>query len=92
MLAAGWRRNRVTWLWILVCLLSVGAAAVGYSIGMFFQSATGALAETFAAGALLVMLTDSMIPEAFQHGRREAGLALVVGFGVALGISVLEVT
>jgi hypothetical protein len=31
-----------------------------------------------------------MIPEAFQHGRSEAGLALVFGFGLAVGISLLE--
>jgi ZIP family zinc transporter len=90
MLAAGWRRDRITWLWILVCVLSVAAAAIGYWIGSLDTGLTGALVDSFAAGALLVMLTDSMIPESFQHGGREAGLALVIGFGVAVGIAIQQ--
>jgi ZIP family zinc transporter len=90
MLTAGWRRDRITWLWILVCVLSVAAGALGYWIGTLDQGVTGALVDAFAAGALLVMLTDSMIPEAFQHGGREAGLALVIGFAVAVGIAILQ--
>jgi hypothetical protein len=36
------------------------------------------------------MLTDSMIPESFEHGGREAGLALVFGFGTALAVAILQ--
>jgi hypothetical protein len=36
------------------------------------------------------MLTDSMIPESFEHGGREAGLSLVFGFGVATAIAIAE--
>ena len=52
---------------------------VGYS-----RSEWG-VSRSFAAGALLVMLTDSMVPESFEHGGSMAGLALVVGFGVGHG-------
>jgi len=52
--------------------------------------ATGAAVDAFAAGALLVMLTDSMIPESFEHGDREAGLFLVMGFGVALMMTLAQ--
>jgi zinc transporter, ZIP family len=40
----------------------------------------------FAAGALLVMLSDSMIPEA-RKGGRAVGLATAFGFAVAAGLS-----
>jgi len=90
MLAAGWERSRITRLWIAVCILSVVAAAIGYAVGVLVPSATGSFFDAFAAGALLVMLTDSMIPESFEHGRSEAGLALVFGFGLAVGITLLE--
>jgi zinc transporter, ZIP family len=90
MLAAKWPKPRITWLWIAVCVLSIVASAIGYGIGVLVPSATGAGFDAFAAGALLVMLTDSMIPESFQHGGREAGLALVVGFAVAVGVALLE--
>jgi ZIP family zinc transporter len=90
MLAAGWARSRVTKLWLAVCLASVVAAAVGYLIGIAVPGMTGAGVDAFAAGALLVMLTDSMIPDAFEHGGREAGLALVVGFAVAVAMSLAQ--
>ncbi len=41
-----------------------------------------------ATGALLVMLCDSMIPEAFEHGGNESGLLLVLGFTVASTVDV----
>ena len=44
----------------------------------------------FAAGALLVMLTDSMIPEAREKAKDAAGLATVLGFAVAAGLSQLS--
>jgi ZIP family zinc transporter len=83
MLAAGWPRSRITRLWIAVCVASIAAAVLGYILGSAFAGLTGGVVDAFAAGALLVMLTDSMIPEAFEHGGRETGLALVFGFVVA---------
>ena len=41
------------------------------------------------AGARLVMLVDSMIPEATEKSGRVAGLATTLGFGVAAGLSTL---
>ena len=90
MLKAGWTRSKITRLWLAVCALSVTAAALGYGIGQLFSGPTGSLTDAFAAGALLVMLTDSMIPESFEHGGKEAGLALVVGFGVAVAMTLLQ--
>jgi zinc transporter ZupT len=46
--------------------------------------------DAFAAGALLVMLTDSMIPESFEHGGKETGLALVLGVSVAVAVSLMQ--
>jgi ZIP family zinc transporter len=90
MLAAGWPRSRITGLWLMVCGLSVVAAALGYWLAQLFGGSTGAIIDAFAAGALLVMLTDSMIPESFEHGGREAGLLLVLGFSVAGAMLVLQ--
>jgi len=90
MLAAGWKRTQITRLWIAVCSLSVGAAMIGYLLGIWEPGTNGALIDSFAAGALLVMLTDSMIPESFRYGGRETGLALVLGFGAAVGVALLE--
>ena len=91
MLISGWPKNKISRLWLGVCLLSILAAGLGYGLASIFPGATGASFDAFAAGALLVMLTDSMIPEAFEHGGTETGLSLVVGFGAALAITLVEV-
>ena len=90
MLSSGWPRGKITRLWLAVCGLSIIAAALGYTLGQLVPGATGAAVDAFAAGALLVMLTDSMIPESFEHGDREAGLFLVMGFGVALTMTLAQ--
>jgi ZIP family zinc transporter len=86
MLASGWERRKITFLWLAVCLLSVLASAFGYWLGFRIPTASGSVVDAFAAGALLVMLTDSMIPESLEHGGEEAGLALGLGFGVAVAM------
>ena len=44
----------------------------------------------FAGGAILTMLADTMMPEAFEHGGRAVGLFTTVGFAVAFAVSALE--
>jgi len=46
-----------------------------------------AVIDGFAAGALLVMLVDSMIPEARRDAHRAAGLVTVLGFAVSAALS-----
>ncbi|MFN2196844.1 MAG: ZIP family metal transporter [Anaerolineales bacterium] len=90
MLSSGWPKQKITRLWLAVCGLSILAAALGYGLANVFQGATGAAVDAFAAGALLVMLTDSMIPESFQHGGGETGLFLVLGFSIAVAMSLVQ--
>ncbi len=90
MLSGGWSRGKITRLWLAVCGLSILAAAAGYGLGLYLPAVTGAAVDAFAAGALLVMLTDSMIPESFEHGGRETGLFLVLGFGIALAMTLAQ--
>ena len=90
MLKSGWQKNKITRLWLAVCGLSILAAVLGYGLAQLFQGASGALVDAFAAGSLLVMLTDSMIPDSFEHGGKETGLSLVIGFGVALAMVILQ--
>jgi ZIP family zinc transporter len=90
MLTSGWLKPKITRLWLAVCGLSIFSAGLGYWLATLLPGATGAVVDAFAAGALLVMLTDSMIPESFEHGGKEAGLSLVIGFSVALGMTLLQ--
>jgi ZIP family zinc transporter len=90
MLASGWSKSKITRLWLAVCILSILAAGLGYWLASLIPGASGAVVDAFAAGALLVMLTDSMIPESFEHGGKETGLSLVLGFSIAVAVSLLQ--
>jgi zinc transporter, ZIP family len=86
----GWGRLKILGLWLLVALLCGLAALAGYALFRNATPASIAFIQTFACGAILVMLSDTMMPEAFEHGGRLAGLITVVGFGLAVYISVLQ--
>jgi ZIP family zinc transporter len=45
---------------------------------------------TFAAGAILTMLADSMMPEAYEHGGKLVGVVTTLGFATALLIHTLD--
>jgi ZIP family zinc transporter len=90
MLTSGWAKRKITRLWLAVCAASILAAALGYGLALLVPGANGALVDAFAAGALLVMLTDSMIPESFEHGGKETGLFLVIGFSAAVAMTLAQ--
>lgn len=86
LLAAGHTQRQIFWLWGALTAACAAAAGVGY-----WMSAAGSgaiVAEAFAAGAVLMVLADSMIPEAYQHGGRAVGLATVAGYLVATALAV----
>jgi ZIP family zinc transporter len=87
MRAAGVRPATISRLWLLVAIICTIAAGVGYAIADNVSSNLNAAADGFAAGALLVMLIDSMIPEAVRRGGDIAGLVTVLGFAVAASLS-----
>ena len=79
----GW----ITRLWIVVVLVSGLAAALGYAALSALPGQSGAFVQAFAAGAILTMLADTMVPEAFEGGGPRVGLATVMGFAVAFFLS-----
>ena len=42
----------------------------------------------FAAGAIIAMLAESMVPEAYEKGGRPVGLATALGFALAASLSI----
>ena len=59
------------------------AALLGYALFGQFSPNIVAATTAVAAGAILAMLADTMIPEAFEQAHNFAGLITVVGFLVA---------
>ena len=49
-----------------------------------------AFVQTFAGGAILMMLANTMIPEAYEHGGKLTGVFTVLGFAVCVWVIVLE--
>jgi ZIP family zinc transporter len=89
MRAAGTSERRITRLWIVVAALCALATGAGYAIADNTSGGFQGGVNGFAAGALLVMLIDSMIPEGTEKSGRIAGLAAVLGFALATGLSAL---
>ena len=84
---AGWTSSRLLGMWSAVVAVSVVFAALGWWALDSMDAATGAVALGFAGGALLVMLADTLIPEAFELGGREAGLLTALGFALGFSLS-----
>jgi ZIP family zinc transporter len=87
---SGWSKRRVLGLWLLVMAISGLAAAAGYGLLQSASNRAVAVTMTFAAGAILTMLADTMMPEAFEHAGKPAGLLTTLGFAAAFMIYVLE--
>jgi zinc transporter, ZIP family len=87
---AGWRRRRIVALWVLVALVTALASLAGYAWFDGASDETVAFVLAFAGGAVLTMLADTMMPEAFEHGGKLVGLATTLGFAVAFAISAIE--
>ena len=84
---AGHSRRWICGLWGLVALASAAAAALGYALlGDASPNLVGGI-QAFAAGAILVMLADTMMPEAFRYGGKAVGLVTALGFALAFGLS-----
>jgi zinc transporter, ZIP family len=85
--AAGRDRGQVLRLWLAVAVACAVATPVGYAlIDITSNNFQGGI-NGFAAGALLVMLVDSMIPDATEQAGRTTGLVTALGFAVGAGLS-----
>lgn len=87
MRAAGKSGPAVIRLWAVVAVVCALATVGGYALAGLAGGEVKAGIDGFAAGALLVMLVDSMIPEAKDKAGNAAGLATVLGFAVAAALS-----
>jgi ZIP family zinc transporter len=89
LLRDGWSRWRVLVLWLIVVATSTLAAGLGY---VALEGASGSwisAIQAFAAGAILTMLADEMVPEAFEYTEhnKTVGLALAFGFALSAALS-----
>jgi ZIP family zinc transporter len=90
MLRARRPRAEIVRLWLGVAFVCTLATIAGYGMAEAASDELKGAINGFAGGALLVMLADSMIPEARTKAGLPGGLVLVLGFAVAAGLSSLS--
>ena len=87
MRAGGSSRGAIIGLWGVVALLCTLSSGIGFAIADTASDTLQGAINGFAAGALVVMLVDSMIPEATRQAGRTTGLVTTLGFAVAAALS-----
>lgn len=90
LLRSGMRSRAVLGIWAAIVAASTLATVIGFAVLDDAPATLGAFFQMFAAGAMLAMLTDSMIPESREEGGRAAGLCTVIGFMLAIYIATFE--
>ncbi len=90
LVAVGWTRGRILALWLAIVAISGLAAAAGYVVFDGASDELLAFTLAFAGGAILTMLADTMVPEAYRLGGRLVGVFVTVGFAIAFSLSMIE--
>jgi ZIP family zinc transporter len=90
--SAGMKRNDrsaayVFGVWVGIAVASGAAALLGYVLLGGAPPEVEAVITAVAAGAILTMIADTMIPEAFEDTHAWTGLITTVGFLTAFAIS-----
>jgi ZIP family zinc transporter len=88
MKAKGRSARYVFGVWISIAVVSALAALLGYVALGGAPPEVVAVITAVAAGAILTMIADTMIPEAFERTRTWTGVIATVGFLVAFAVDV----
>jgi len=76
-------------LWVGIALASALASLLGYVLLDTASGEVTAFITATAAGAILAMICDTMIPEAFRSAHALTGLLVTVGFLLSYAVHVL---
>ena len=90
MVAGLWSKKRILLLWLMIAVVCSFASVAGYSLFSGASDLVISFIQAFAGGAILVMLANTMIPEAYEHGGKLAGIFTVLGFVCAVFVVLLE--
>ena len=83
----GWTGARSVGLWVVVAAVATLSAAFGALVADGLSDDSFGFVNAFAAGAVLAMIADTMIPDAFRDAGRWAGFITVAGFALAFLLS-----
>jgi zinc transporter ZupT len=86
----GFSKSRVLIMWSTLMLLTGIGAALGSIFFIGASPASYALIQGIAAGAMLTMIAETMLPEAYFKGGSVVGMSTLLGFLVAIFSKTLE--
>jgi len=90
MKASGWSRKTIILLWLSISLVCAVSTIIGFSLFKGVSVRWMAFTLSFAGGAILMMIANSMVPEAYEHAGKLAGVFTILGFTLAVAIIILE--
>jgi ZIP family zinc transporter len=86
----GKSRRYIIGIWSIAVVIGTASTAIGFSLLSKTSPFIISTSISFAAGAILVMLAESMIPEAYEEGGMKIGIATMIGFAVAFILGKME--
>jgi ZIP family zinc transporter len=87
---SAWSKKKIFLLWLFIALFCAVASLAGFTLFSGVSHTWLSFIHAFAGGTILMMLANSMIPEAYEHGGKLAGVFTVLGFSVSVAIVVFE--
>jgi zinc transporter, ZIP family len=85
----GFSTKKIYFMWSIVSIGSMVAAILSYFFLKNINLNMRGIIESFASGAILAMLADSMMPEAYEEGGYLIGFLTMLGFLTAFILSKL---
>lgn len=88
----GWTSARVMMMWLVLVTVTALGSGVGFLVSETLSPVALRAFEGLAAGAMLTMISSTMIPESVQFAASSArvGLATLFGFLAAVSFKLLE--
>ncbi len=90
MISGKWSKQKIILLWIIIAIVCALFSMAGYSLFENISNTWLSFIQAFAGGAILVMLANTMMPEAYEHGGKLTGIFTVLGFAVSVTIILIE--
>lgn len=80
---SGFSKKKILLLWVVVAIISLIISVLSYVFLRHANPNIVGFLEAFAAGAVLAMLADTIMPEAYEDGGPIIGFVTVIGFILA---------
>ncbi len=92
MKASGWKGKKIFGLYAIIALLLAVSTIMGATLFKNTSVEWLSFIHSFAGGAILMMLANSMIPEAYENGGKSAGVYTIAGFFISVALIIIEIS